>query len=189
MKFKILAGLALSTVAIAACKVDVIDDAGGFGGSADTVTTATTGATKATTAATNATTAATNVSVNASTTTGGPVACADIPVCSDMDMDDTNDCIGCAVANDCSAEVQACAANMDCVAMDTCVNDCPSDNPATPENEFVDCLCTSADGMTCDAMQPATTCVGQHEEGANLWFPYNNCLFATCADGGGPCAQ
>lgn len=169
MKFKILAGLALSTVALAACKVDVIDDGlGGFGGFGDD-TTVTTGSTKTTgVTTTTTTTTTTNVTVTNSTTGVGPV-CEDEATCLD--------CQNCAANGACSAEAAACQAGSPCLALNTCLGACPQDNPATADvDENLDCICTN-DGMQCVQEQMAGTCLGDNPTGIDPFLAFSDCLF------------
>lgn len=166
MKSKLLGLVLVGGLFAVGCKVSVVDDGVGGTGSTSSSTKASSSSTKAATTG------------GMTTTTGMQVDCSTLP-CSDMDMDNTNDCLSCSqTIGNCTVETQTCNDNAECGAFLDCLNACPDDDPATPADENLACVCTpNAAGDACDSMnQPAGTCVGDHMGGINDYIALADCV-------------
>src|SRR5205085_3434934 len=120
---------------------------GGAGGEAAVVSTSahtatSTHATATSTSGGGNTTSASTVAASGPSTGTGATVC---------DSLDCGSCQNCAFAPGaaCASTFDACMANAECMAFGDCINACPFDDPNTPANEELDCICSN-DGSSCD---------------------------------------
>lgn len=183
-----LLGLALGAGAAGAgCanEIVIVDD--GSGGATSTTTKSSSSSTKV---SSNASTTVSSSSFNVSSTYGtgpssstGPYPCNQIPVCQDDDMDPFNDCVTCSQQmGACQFDAQTCSQNPECNAFVACLSSCPEDDPATMQNEALDCICTSSDGFSCDEPSEPGTCLGDHEAGLQDYISMAYCVWGDGSD-------
>lgn len=175
MKSKLLGLVLVGGLFAVGCKVSVVDD--GVGG---------TGSTSSSTKASSSSTKAATTTGGMTTTTGMQVDCSTLP-CSDMDMDNTNDCLSCSqTIGACVSENETCGANAECGAFLDCLNACPDDDPATMADENLDCVCAN-DGTTCTNLTTAGTCTGDHQGGIQDYIALADCVLGDGMGTDGEC--
>lgn len=166
MKFGRLALMLVSGLVAVGCKTAVID---GTGGAAST------------SVATSTTTA------KSSTATGVAAECATLP-CFDDDMVDGNDCLSCSqTTGECKLEAETCGTNPECGAFVDCFTACPVDDPMTPADEELACLCTDDGTGKCKSPSEPGTCVGDHPDGVNDYVSLVTCVLGDGGENPGAC--
>lgn len=162
-------------------------------GSGQTTNGATTNAATSNVASVNASSqeASVQASTNAVASTAAQVVSVAATASTGMQrceqFSDCTECQQCAANGPCAMEADQCGS--ECIAVNDCLNACPSDNPATPADEFFACACGTDSMMSCDALNAASgSCFGDNPGGVAPLLAFIDCLFGP--DGvSGPCSD
>ena len=173
--------LAILAFAGSACATAAADGSvGGAGGGGDVgPSTAAHGSSTthaATASVTSTQVASSSQAAGPATTTGsGPSTSSGGTTCGSLPCDQ---CQSCALSpgGDCITQWNACAANSECGAFMNCISACPFDDPNTPGDEQLDCICSN-DGTTCDGNLTPGTCIGDHSSGMNDYSAVGECIY------------
>jgi hypothetical protein len=114
----------------------------------------------------------TGTTTNSSTSTGG-LEC-DSGTAGDINSTECDACLDCAIdpAGPCAQPLSVCQASASCQGYVACLQACPSDDTATPEDEFILCLYGTEDET---AEPTADSCVGQNPTGADEYIDILSC--------------